>query len=106
MPSLEARVHYGVSASGNARTADAVTCDRLARALGGGVLCFERSAADVVNDFPSLFIRGISTYADSHYNSVWTTYAAAMALAYADELLWHDYTACGEVDAADGRCIK
>lgn len=44
-------------------------------------------AAGLMNDFPCLIIRGISDYADGHKNDDWQPYAAAMASAYAKELL-------------------
>ncbi len=59
--------------------------DRLARDLG--VLCMEMEAAGLMNGFPCLVIRGICDYADSHKNKEWQGYAAAVAAAYAKELL-------------------
>jgi hypothetical protein len=44
-------------------------------------------AAGLMNDFPCLAIRGICDYADSHKNKEWQGYAAAVAAAYAKELL-------------------
>jgi hypothetical protein len=44
-------------------------------------------AAGLINDFPCLVIRGICDYADSHKNKEWQGYAAAIAAAYAKELL-------------------
>jgi nucleoside phosphorylase len=44
-------------------------------------------AAGLMNDFPCLVIRGICDYADSHKNKDWQGYAAAVAAAYAKELL-------------------
>lgn len=44
-------------------------------------------AAGVINDFPCVVIRGIYDYADSHKNKQWQGYAAAVAAAYAKELL-------------------
>ncbi|KAH8742949.1 hypothetical protein F5883DRAFT_594605 [Diaporthe sp. PMI_573] len=40
-----------------------------------------------LQDFPSLVIRGICDYADSHKNKLWQEYAAATAAAFAKELL-------------------
>lgn len=51
-----------------------------------GVLCFGMEAAALMKDFPCLVIRGISDY-DSHKNKEWQGYAAAVAAAYAKELL-------------------
>jgi hypothetical protein len=44
-------------------------------------------AAGLMDDFPCLVVRGICDYADSHKNKLWQGYAAAMAAAYAKELL-------------------
>ncbi len=41
----------------------------------------------LMDDFPCLIIRGVSSYADSHKNKIWQPYAAAAAGAYAKELL-------------------
>ena len=40
-----------------------------------------------MDSFPCLVIRGICDYADSHKNRIWQPYAAAVAAAYAKELL-------------------
>ena len=60
--------------------------DRVSAQLGG-VLCFDREAAGLMNSFPCLVIRGICDYADSHKNKKWQPYAAGIAAAYAKELL-------------------
>ncbi|KAJ4401246.1 hypothetical protein N0V82_010880, partial [Gnomoniopsis sp. IMI 355080] len=77
-------IHYGNIASGNQVIKHGETRDRWSRELG--VLCFEMEAAGL-QDFPSLVIRGICDYADSHKNKVWQEYAAATAAAFAKELL-------------------
>lgn len=77
-------IHYGNIASGNQVIKHGKTRDRLSKELG--VLCFEMEAAGV-QDFPSLVIRGICDYADSHKNKRWQEYAAATAAAFAKELL-------------------
>ena len=50
-------------------------------------------AAGLMNTFPCLVILGICDYSDSHKNKEWQAYAAAVAAAYAKELL-------GEVEPA------
>ena len=40
-----------------------------------------------LDSFPCLIIRGICDYADSHKKKIWQPYAAAVAAAYAKELL-------------------
>lgn len=83
----EMRVHYGVIASGNQIIKDSAFRDRLNDDLGGGVLCVEMEAAGLMNNFPCIVIRGICDYADSHKNKYWQPYAAAVAAAFAKELL-------------------
>jgi nucleoside phosphorylase len=79
-------VHYGTIASGNQVMRSGTERDKVSAELGG-VLCFEMEAAGLMNSFPCLVIRGICDYADSHKNKRWQPYAAAVAAAYAKELL-------------------
>jgi nucleoside phosphorylase len=81
------RVHYGLIASGNRVIKDAILRDRIRHDLGSDVLCVEMEAAGMMDVFPCIVIRGISNYADSHNNNVWETHAAAVAAAFAKELL-------------------
>ncbi|KAL4882682.1 nucleoside phosphorylase domain-containing protein [Aspergillus karnatakaensis] len=78
-------IHYGLIASGNQVVKSAVVRDNLAHQLGA--ICFELEASGLMDEFPCLVIRGISDYADSHKNNDWQPYAAAVAAAYAKELL-------------------
>lgn len=78
-------IHYGLIASSNCLMKDAVARDKLAQEHG--VLCFEMEAAGLMNHFPSLVIRGICDYSDSHKNKEWQGYAAMIAAAYAKDLL-------------------
>ncbi|KAJ5987943.1 hypothetical protein N7481_003153 [Penicillium waksmanii] len=78
-------IHYGLVASANQVVKDARRRDQLAHDLG--VYCVEMEAAGLMNGFPCLVIRGICDYSDSHKNKEWQGYAAAMAAAYAKELL-------------------
>ncbi|KAK5991992.1 hypothetical protein PT974_05388 [Cladobotryum mycophilum] len=80
-------VHYGLIASGNQVIKDAVLRNKLNRELGGHVLCVEMEAAGLMDTFPCLVIRGICDYADSHKNKDWQGHAAAVAAAFAKELL-------------------
>lgn len=50
-------------------------------------LCFEMEAAGMMDNLQCLPIRGICDYSDSHKNKDWQDYAAAVAAAYARELL-------------------
>lgn len=81
------QVHYGLIASGNQVVKDAVFRDNINRQLGGNVLCLEMEAAGLANDSPCLVIRGICDYADSGKNKEWQEHAAAVAAAFAKELL-------------------
>lgn len=78
-------IHYGLIGSGNQVVKDGRWRDKLARDLG--VYCLDMEAAGLLNDFPCLVVRGICDYADSHKNKEWQGYAAAVAAAYAKELL-------------------
>jgi nucleoside phosphorylase len=90
------RVHYGLIASGNRVIKDAEFRDSLNESLGGNVLCVEMEAAGLMNDFPCIVIRGICDYADSQKNKDWQEHAAAVAAAFAKELL--QYVQPGDVD--------
>ncbi|KAL7904725.1 ankyrin repeat-containing domain protein [Trichoderma velutinum] len=81
------RVHHGLIASGNKVIKDGLLRDQVNRSLGGHVLCFEMEAAGLMNNFPCLVIRGICDYCDSHKNKAWQEHAAAVAAAFAKELL-------------------
>ncbi|KAF2234651.1 purine and uridine phosphorylase [Viridothelium virens] len=82
----EVVIHYGLVASGNQVIRDGRMRENASKAFGD-VLCFEMEAAGLMNDFPCLFIRGISDYADSHKNKGWQACAAGAAATYAKELL-------------------
>jgi nucleoside phosphorylase/roadblock/LC7 domain-containing protein len=84
-PSEDPAIHYGLIASGNQVMRHGATRERLRKELN--VLCFEMEAAGLMNNFPCLVVRGICDYADSHKNKQWQGYAAAIAAAYAKELL-------------------
>jgi nucleoside phosphorylase len=78
-------VYYGLIASADRLMKDAQVRDTLAR--DEGVLCFEMEAAGLIDHFPCVVIRGICDYSDTHKNDMWQGYAAAVAAAYAKELL-------------------
>jgi nucleoside phosphorylase len=78
-------IHFGVMASGNKLMMDAMMRDELVEQEG--VLCIEMEAAGLMGHFPCLVIRGICDYSDTHKNDLWQGYAAAVAAAYAKELL-------------------
>ena len=78
-------IHYGLIASANQLMKDASVRDTLAKEQD--VLCFEMEAAELMNHFPCLVIRGICDYSDTHKNKEWQGYAAMTAAAYAKDLL-------------------
>jgi nucleoside phosphorylase len=78
-------IHYGLIASGNQVMRDGRIRERLRREIN--MLCFEKEAAGLMDDFPCLVVRGVCDYADSHKNKRWEPYAATTAAAYAKELL-------------------
>ncbi|OJI99831.1 hypothetical protein ASPVEDRAFT_127771, partial [Aspergillus versicolor CBS 583.65] len=78
-------IHYGLIASGDQVMKDAKTRDSIADELD--ILCFEMEAAGIMDELPSLVIRGICDYCDSHKHKEWQPYAALTAAAYAKTLL-------------------
>ena len=78
-------IHYGNIASGSGVVRDALKRDQLGNDYGA--LCVEMEAAGLMGEFDCLVIRGICDYSDSHKNKEWQRYAAAVAAAYAKELL-------------------
>ncbi|EWZ78700.1 hypothetical protein QL093DRAFT_2594685 [Fusarium oxysporum] len=80
-------VHYGIIASANSVMKNAKQRDQYAQDPELQVLCFEMEAGGLMNNFPSLVIRGICDYSDSHKNDEWHKYAALASAAYARELL-------------------
>lgn len=84
-PSRDPTIHYGGIASGNQVMRSSTARDLIARELD--VVCFEMEAAGLMDIIPCLPIRGICDYSDSHKNKDWQKYAAAVAAAYAAELL-------------------
>jgi nucleoside phosphorylase/tetratricopeptide (TPR) repeat protein len=78
-------IHYGLIASGDQVMKDSETRDRLAQRHG--ILCFEMEAAGLMNELPTLVIRGICDYCDSHKQKQWQGYAALTAATYAKLLL-------------------
>ncbi|KAF3187759.1 hypothetical protein TWF225_003998 [Orbilia oligospora] len=86
-PRLENRfnIHYGLFASGNQVMKYGPKREELSRSKD--VLCFEMEAAGIVNELPTLVIRGICDYSDSHKNKEWQPYAAFSAAVFAKEIV-------------------
>jgi nucleoside phosphorylase len=81
----ETKIHYGLIGSGDSVIKSTKERDRLGKIEG--VLCVEMEAAGIMPEFPSIVIRGISDYADSHKNDCWQPFAAAVAAAVAKEYI-------------------
>ncbi|KAI3054887.1 hypothetical protein CBS147353_11388 [Aspergillus niger] len=93
-------IYYGSIASGDQVMKDAKTRDSIARDLD--ILCFEMEAAGLMDELPSLVVRGICDYCDSHKNKQWQGYAALAAAAYTKALLSIVPTCCRK----ESRCSK
>ncbi|KAE8132449.1 violaceus kinesin [Aspergillus pseudotamarii] len=93
--------HYGLIASGDQVMKDAKTRDSIAQDLG--ILCFEMEAAGLMDELPSLAIRGICDYCDSHKNKQWQGYAALAAAAYTKALLSVVPTHCHKKESYKSR---
>ncbi|KAF3217717.1 hypothetical protein TWF106_000256 [Orbilia oligospora] len=84
--SNNARVHYGLIASGNQVVKDASLRDEIDSRLQSKVLCIEMEAAGLMK-FPAVIVRGICDYADETKNDDWQEYAATVAAICGKELL-------------------
>jgi len=78
-------IHYGVMGSGNAVMKSGQHRDQIAK--NGGIIAFEMEGAGVWDYFPSIIIKGVCDYADSHKRKGWQPYAAASAAACMKALL-------------------
>jgi nucleoside phosphorylase len=79
-------IHYSTILSGDTLMKSSKDRDILSK-KHNNALCFEMEAAGLMDVFPCLVIRGICDYSDSHKNNAWQKYAAAVAAAYAREIL-------------------
>ncbi|KAF3933589.1 hypothetical protein ABW19_dt0205561 [Dactylella cylindrospora] len=80
-------IHHGMIASTGTLIVDAKLRDMIASEYND-ILCFETQAANLMDNFPCLVIRGICNYSDGRTSdSRWLQYAALVAAAYAKELL-------------------
>ncbi|EXJ69000.1 uncharacterized protein A1O5_07935 [Cladophialophora psammophila CBS 110553] len=78
-------VHFGIMASGNTVMASGQHRDLMAQA--DGIIGFEMEGAGVWDYFPSVVIKGVCDYTDSHKRKGWQRYAAATAAACAKAFL-------------------
>ncbi|KAJ0422732.1 hypothetical protein BJY00DRAFT_310746 [Aspergillus carlsbadensis] len=90
-------IHIGKMGSGDTVMKSGTHRDEIARR--DGIIAFEMEGAGVSSHFPSLVIKGVCDYADSHKNGQWQDYAAAAAAActkaflkrWASESAQHDH---------------
>ncbi|KAL2680329.1 hypothetical protein Neosp_007926 [[Neocosmospora] mangrovei] len=68
-------VHFGAIASGDAVIKSAMDRDRLS--TEAGVIAFEMEGAGVWDELPSIIVKGVCDYADSHKHKAWQNFAAA-----------------------------
>ncbi|KAH8690153.1 nucleoside phosphorylase domain-containing protein [Talaromyces proteolyticus] len=78
-------IHYGLIASGDQMMEDSETRDRLTQQLG--ILYFKMEAVGLMNQLPTLVIRGISNYCNSHKHKDWQRYVALTVAVYTKLLL-------------------
>jgi len=78
-------IHFGLVASGDVVMKSASHRDRLA--AEESVIAIEMEGAGVWDNFPTVIIKGVCDYADSHKNKKWRPYAAVTAAACAKALL-------------------
>ena len=78
-PTTKPMVHFGTIGSGNAVMKSGQHRDRMAQAEG--LMAFEMEGAGVWDYFPSIIVKGVCDYADSHKRKGWQRYAAATAAA-------------------------
>ncbi|KIW65333.1 hypothetical protein PV04_07602 [Phialophora macrospora] len=78
-------VHFGIMGSGNTVMKSGQHRDQVAQA--DGIIGFEMEGAGVWDYFPSIVIKGVCDYADSHKRKGWQLYAAATAAACAKAFL-------------------
>ncbi|OAQ67171.1 kinesin light chain [Pochonia chlamydosporia 170] len=78
-------VWYGPIGSGNRVIKNGLKRDELYDKYG--LIGIEMEAAGVLHNIPAGIIRGVCDYGDEKKNKVWQPYAAAMAAAYAKEII-------------------
>jgi len=78
-------IHFGLIASGDLVIKSGIYRDRLA--VEERVIGFEMEGAGVWDSFPTIVVKGVCDYADSHKTKRWQKYAAMTAAACAKALL-------------------
>ncbi len=78
-------IHFGLIASGDLVMKSGYHRDDIA--AREKVIAFEMEGAGVWDNFPTIVIKGVCDYADSHKNKKWQSYAAATAAACMKSIL-------------------
>jgi nucleoside phosphorylase len=78
-------IHFGLIASGDTIMKSGEDRDKIAQAYK--VIAFEMEGAGVWGNLPSVIIKGVCDYADSHKNKTWQKFAAAAAASVMKALL-------------------
>lgn len=78
-------IHWGLVASGDSVIRAGNVRDCIARERR--VIAFEMEGAGIWNELPTLIVKAICDYADSHKNKMWQRYAAIVAASGARALL-------------------
>jgi nucleoside phosphorylase len=74
---LMPQIHFGNIASGDTVMKSGLVRDQIA--CREKIIAFEMEGAGVWDSFPTIIIKGVCDYADSHKNKMWQEYAAATA---------------------------
>lgn len=85
LPGSRTCVWYGPIGSGSKLIKNVLKREELSKKHD--IIGIEMEGAGVLNTIPVGVIRGVCDYADGYKNDVWQPYAAAMAAAYAKEIL-------------------
>lgn len=96
------QIHFGIFASGDTVMKSGEDRDHLSKQYG--VIGFEMEGAGVWETLPSLVIKGVCDYADSHKSKSWQRHAACTAGAATKYLL--DQWVVGELRVLPILCIR
>ncbi|KAF2160334.1 hypothetical protein M409DRAFT_70502 [Zasmidium cellare ATCC 36951] len=76
-PALPAQIHFGIIASSSQVLKNSKLRDELVTTRN--VIGFEMEGAGCWDTFPTIVVKSVCDYADSHKNKQWQSYASAMA---------------------------
>jgi nucleoside phosphorylase len=101
--SAEPQIHFGRFASGDRVMKSGNDRDKIASKEK--VIAFEMEGAGVWENFPTIVIKSVSDYADSHKNKNWQRYAAAAAAACTKAIL-NEWVAPDKPQTDAGKHLK